>query len=46
MLAKDSHRIPGGGRGPGGGSPLAGVRGQSPRKKIFGFGVSSQAKNL
>ena len=31
MLAKDSHRIPGGGRGPGGGSPLAGVRGQSPR---------------
>ena len=35
-----------GGRGPGGGSPLAGVRGQSPRKKIFGFGTPSQAENL
>ncbi len=34
-----------GGRGPGGGSPLAGVRGQRPRKKVFGFGVPSQAKN-
>ncbi len=36
----------GGGRGPGGGSPLAGVRGQSPRKEIFGSGTPSQAENL